>query len=261
MYRTRNCIDVCGYIWSWKNSPHVPFDMNRFRGRSVVDPDPYVIEASRIRIRHLYGSGSGSGSRYEKVRIFFYCFVTSVWLLSFKYFHLMLYKLPQWSRRSLHSRENIQQQQFKTWYFFILVSSMYRFSTVIIPKQIKVYIFVLESMGAKNRLAIGLSYLPARLQKPDWISSLEPILRLLKSKIIRALLSLHHPWNPEPSGWTGTGRPERRALEAEWGSVHPPTYFTISGCYVWRCNRISCFFASSFREKNYQTLILCTPHI
>ena len=93
-----------------------------------------------IRIRTLLGhpgSGSvfctdtesGSGSRPEKVRIFFYfyCFVTSVWLFSFKYFHLMLYKGPQWSRRSLHSREDIQQ--FKTRYFFIefiLDSSVYR---------------------------------------------------------------------------------------------------------------------------------------
>ncbi len=53
-----------------KNSPHVPFDMNRFRGRSVVDLGSVRYWASRIR--HLYGSGSGSGSRPEKVRIFFF---------------------------------------------------------------------------------------------------------------------------------------------------------------------------------------------
>jgi hypothetical protein len=75
---------------------------------------------------------------------------------------------------------------------------------------------------------------------------------LANNKSVDICLSLHHPWNPERSGWTGTEHAERRALEAEWDSVHPPIYFTISGYFVERYNRISCFFASSFPDKNFK---------
>jgi hypothetical protein len=44
-----------------------------------------------------------------------------------------------------------------------------------------------QSMGARNRVGIGLSYRPARLHiKPGGIGSLESILGLLKSLKIRA---------------------------------------------------------------------------
>ncbi len=47
------------------------------------------------------------------------------------------------------------------------------------------------SMGARNRVGIGLSYWPARGHKAGVIDSLESILGLLKSLKIRALYSVH----------------------------------------------------------------------
>jgi hypothetical protein len=48
-----------------------------------------------------------------------------------------------------------------------------------------------RSMGARNRVGIGLSYWPARGYKAGGIDSLESIFGLLKSLKIRALYSVH----------------------------------------------------------------------
>jgi hypothetical protein len=55
-----------------------------------------------------------------------------------------------------------------------------------------------QSNGAMNRVGIGLSYQPARLQ-PGGIGSLESILRLLKSLNIRAQ---DFVWWVRKSGWS-----------------------------------------------------------